>query len=133
MIWQTLTGIPFVTNAPFSLPLKTSENLMVFWCFQGVKKGCIGNKWANTRLSEALVTFLLKIKYVYDSQQKKTFHWNDRHDDHLSKISQKYTKNFPNYEIKDVKLWITHLCGNLHKAETILFQVKQLLIVVTRT
>ena len=24
---------------------KTSEKLTVFWCFQGVEKGCIGNKW----------------------------------------------------------------------------------------
>ena len=35
---------PFVPNASFFYPLKTSENLTVFWCFQGVKKGCIGNK-----------------------------------------------------------------------------------------
>ena len=27
--------------------LKTSENYMVFWCFLGVEKGCIGNKWVN--------------------------------------------------------------------------------------
>ena len=38
---------PFVPNAPFLYPLKTSENLKVFWCFQGVEKGCIGNKWVN--------------------------------------------------------------------------------------
>ena len=33
---------PFVPNAPFIYPLKTSEG-----CFQGVEKGCIGNKWVN--------------------------------------------------------------------------------------
>ena len=27
---------PFVRNAPFLYPLKTSENCKVFWCFQGV-------------------------------------------------------------------------------------------------
>ena len=32
---------------PFSTPLKTSENLRVFWCFQGVEKGCIGNDWVK--------------------------------------------------------------------------------------
>ena len=32
---------------PFSSPLKISENLTVFWCFQGVEKGCIRNKWVN--------------------------------------------------------------------------------------
>ena len=36
---------PFVPNAPFLYPLKTSENF--FWCFQGVDKGCIGNEWVN--------------------------------------------------------------------------------------
>ena len=38
---------PFVPNASFFYPLKTSENLTVFWCFQGVEKGCIGNKWVK--------------------------------------------------------------------------------------
>ena len=38
---------PFVPNAPFLYPLKTSENLTVFWCFQGVEKGCIGNEWVK--------------------------------------------------------------------------------------
>ena len=40
---------PFVLNAPFLYPLKTSENRNVFWYFQGVKKGCIGTNgliWA---------------------------------------------------------------------------------------
>ena len=38
----------FFPNAPFSNPLKTSETLTVFWCFQGVEKGCIGKKWVNS-------------------------------------------------------------------------------------
>ena len=45
--WQNSIKIllnPFVPNAHFLYPLKASENLMVFWCFQGVQKGCIGNK-----------------------------------------------------------------------------------------
>ena len=39
----------FVPNTPFLYSLKTSEN-QVFWCFQGVQKGCIGNKRVNTRI-----------------------------------------------------------------------------------
>ena len=35
---------PFFPNATFLYSLKTSENLKVFWCFQGVEKECIGNK-----------------------------------------------------------------------------------------
>ena len=27
--------------------MKTSENLMFFWCFQGLEEGCIGNKRVN--------------------------------------------------------------------------------------
>ena len=38
---------PFVPNALFLHPLKTSKNLTVFWYFQGVEKGCMGNKWVN--------------------------------------------------------------------------------------
>ena len=36
---------PFVPNTPFLYARTTSENLAVFWCFQGVEKGCIGNEW----------------------------------------------------------------------------------------
>ena len=38
---------PFIPNAPFLYPLKTSENRKVFWCFQGVEKGYIRNKWVK--------------------------------------------------------------------------------------
>ena len=36
---------PFVPNAPFLYPLKTSENLTVFRCFQELEKGYIWNEW----------------------------------------------------------------------------------------
>ena len=38
---------PFVPNALFLYLLKTSENLKVFRCFQGVEKECIGNEWVK--------------------------------------------------------------------------------------
>ena len=38
---------PFVPNAPFLYPLKTSENLTVF---QGLEKGCIGNEWVKEKI-----------------------------------------------------------------------------------
>ena len=31
----------------FVYTLKTSKNITVFWCFQGVKKECTGNEWVN--------------------------------------------------------------------------------------
>ena len=44
IIYFTLN--PFVPNALFLYPLKTSENYAVFWCFQGVRKGAL-EKWIN--------------------------------------------------------------------------------------
>ena len=38
---------PFFSQCTLSLPQKTWENRKVFWCFQCVEKGCIGNKWVN--------------------------------------------------------------------------------------
>ena len=33
---------------PFSTPWKhRSENLAIFWCFQGIEKECIGNEWVK--------------------------------------------------------------------------------------
>ena len=40
---------PFLPSAPFLYPLKTSGNRKVFYCFQGVEKGYIGNEWINVR------------------------------------------------------------------------------------
>ena len=39
-----------LTIAPFLYPLETSENLTVFWCFQGVEKRWIRNKWVKEPL-----------------------------------------------------------------------------------
>ena len=38
---------PLQTGFAFLYPLKTSENLKVFWCFQGVKKSNTGLSWVN--------------------------------------------------------------------------------------
>ena len=38
---------PFVPNAPFLYPLKTSENLKIFWCFKEVEKGYTGYEWVR--------------------------------------------------------------------------------------
>ena len=32
---------------PFSTPRKNQKNLTVFWCFQGGRERCIGNKWVK--------------------------------------------------------------------------------------
>ena len=48
---------PFVSNASFLYPLKISENLTVFLCFQGVEKGCIGNKWIKSKSAKKFKKF----------------------------------------------------------------------------
>ena len=49
--WYSLKGHTCLTHSllmhPFSAPLKTSENLTVFWRFQGAEKWCIGNEWVK--------------------------------------------------------------------------------------
>ena len=65
---------PFVPNALFLYPLKTSENHKVFWCFQGVEKGCIGNKWANTpREKSQYWNFFLVFIFPYSSWIRTTW------------------------------------------------------------
>ena len=58
LVWLMLFN-PFVPNAPFFYFLKTSEYCKVFWCFHGVEKGCIGNKWVNEENN--LLCHLLKL------------------------------------------------------------------------
>ena len=36
----------------FIAPMKTSENPLVFWCFQGVSKETSGMKWFNEKEQE---------------------------------------------------------------------------------
>ena len=45
---------PFLPKEPFLYPLKTSENRKVFWCFQEVEKGGIGNEWVKSEHSKIL-------------------------------------------------------------------------------
>ena len=45
--WRFDLFNPYIPNVPFLNPLKKSKNLKVFWCFQEVEKGCIGNKWVK--------------------------------------------------------------------------------------
>ena len=53
----------FVPNVPFLYPLKALEKRKVFWCFQGVEKGYIGNIW---------------IKISYLAAPRPTLgHWQD--------------------------------------------------------
>ena len=56
---------PFVPNLPFLYPLKTSEYLTVFWCFQGVEKRCTGNKsvkWLFGQLFRTTSRFRMSLR-----------------------------------------------------------------------
>ena len=46
-LFYALNINPFVPNAPFLYPLKTSENRKIFWCIQGIEKECLEKKWVN--------------------------------------------------------------------------------------
>ena len=54
---------PLLTNLfpvhPFSTPWKHYYHLTVFWYFQGVEKGCIGNEWVKGMLWDRLQILLL--------------------------------------------------------------------------
>ena len=52
---------------PFFTPLKTPENLTVFWCFQGGEKGCIGNEWVKPGL-------LMENKGAREAMKRLRFH-----------------------------------------------------------
>ena len=49
---------------PFSNP-PANSNRNIFWCFQWVGKGCIGNEWVNTKLNQksSNVSFLTLMDY----------------------------------------------------------------------
>ena len=50
---------PIRSQCTLSLPPEIF-NRKVFWCFQGVDKGCIGSEWVNNKICESsFVNFLL--------------------------------------------------------------------------
>ena len=38
---------PICYQCTLSLPPESNRKRKVFWCLQGIEKGCIGNKWVN--------------------------------------------------------------------------------------
>ena len=95
---------PLFHYALFLYPLKTPENLTVFWCFQGVEKGGTGNKWVNNNdtktwtmlLSKATVHFLLcriaVMKKLAKSKPKYLW-WNHFSANHVE--ARLYSSYFP--------------------------------------
>ena len=61
---------PFIPTAPFLYPLKTSEKRKVFWCFQWLEKGCIGDEWANVvSVAEIVVNEICETMFSFNSLQ----------------------------------------------------------------
>ena len=58
----------FFPKAPFLYLLKT-EKCKVFWCFQGVEKGCVGTELVNRLDSNHLITGVLKPRRVIFSRR----------------------------------------------------------------
>ena len=57
---------PFVPNAPFLYR-------KVFWCFQGVKKGCIGNEWVNCECLTPKIIYRADVSN--DAKRDKKFYF----------------------------------------------------------
>ena len=53
-----------VPNPPFLCPLKT-ENRKVFWYFQRVEKGCIGNEWVSCLYVDKFLTNKIRKTYLF--------------------------------------------------------------------
>ena len=78
LIFNSLAGViqisinPFVPNAPFLYPLKTSESLTVLWCFQGVEKGL---HWERMGQGGLLISFH---KLICWRMKQYCISWNHR-------------------------------------------------------
>ena len=94
---------PFIPNAPFLHPLKTLENILVYWCFQAVERGCIGNRWVKC--------LWLKSDVKKPQRNKLISNINPNFD--IGLYHQKITPNFP-----DVSLLL--LKGSLYSSFYIL-------------
>ena len=88
----------FVPNAPFLYPLKISENLTVFWYFQGVGKGCIGNEWVKTKLS-SLKLMLSHKKQGLQIDTSQTTVWNKVLNFLKNKLTETATRGVPQKKV----------------------------------
>ena len=56
--------ISFVPNASLLYPLKTN-NLTFFWCFQGVEKGCIENKFRRFKFKNLINSLRVNVLHFF--------------------------------------------------------------------
>ena len=63
-----ILSIPICSKNSVLYPLKTSENHKVFWYFQGVEKGCFGNKWVK---KQPLEVFWKKKVFLKNSNSER--------------------------------------------------------------
>ena len=68
----------FVPNAPFLYPLKTSENLTVFWCFQGIEKGYVGNEWVNNVFSRMIILMTTLLTRYWEVNKFTEGNWTSQ-------------------------------------------------------
>ena len=104
-MWTSVNLTHLFLIHPFPTTLQISENLTVFWCFQGVGKRCIGNEWVtivnfeevNIQAKNYVFHLVilekpskpLKIFWVSEKSTKKFFVWNI----------------YPLYDIEAKKYW----------------------------
>ena len=96
---------PFIPNAPFLYPFKTWENHKVFWWFQGVVKGGIGNEWVITWYHKNEITSL----HCHGITEKEYFmKWQvlDRNFDIYCRKIIEQTYVLGNFHYFDVFIWL---------------------------
>ena len=55
ILWvQSVSCQPIRPQGTISIPPENISFLTVFWCFQGVEEGCIGNEWVNKDSNRAM-------------------------------------------------------------------------------
>ena len=98
---------PFVPNAPFLYPLKTSENRQIFRCFQRVEKGCIENKWIKIKAN--INTFQSNPSKHFNVVSTFSFGWCDvaTWDNVIQRWNNVVYFNVEIYNVESTLTWTT--------------------------
>ena len=99
---------PIFPNTLFLYHLKTSENLKVFWWFQGVEKRSIGNRWINTGKCQKQYEHSRGKSYLHNINeiiqiQKKGYH-QDSHWVNNVRIRSSSGQYFPVFRLDSIQM-----------------------------
>ena len=114
LCWNELFN-SFLPKAFFLYSLKTSENLAVFWCFQGVEKRCTGNKWViSAGINKKLAIDELPLKFPFEGHD--IFFQRLSNENHLFVDIDKVFENYRHYKNNQRGNGAIFKCGGLSLA-----------------